>query len=782
MALTTRLLVFAALCAALWVPLRAYPQGVEAANRPIKQVLIEGLNLVPRQLVVNQIRSQPGDPYDPQVVERDIVRITHLGRFSSVKAEVAPQDDGSVVLTYVLDEQPLLADVQTVGNKVISDQALLARVQLRAGDPADRFLMDRGRQRIIEAYEEEGYFVADAEIDDELLFEQGILIYRIREGPRVRIRGFEFEGNTVFRDRQLAAEIDSKTYFPILRKGELSRQQLSLDADSIRRFYRDRGYLDAQVGRRIDLSPDEKNAVVTFIISEGQLYLVDKVEVEGNVLLPTDQILLNAKLNRGAVFSQRQLEASQRAVRDLYGKVGYIEAGVRIERLFHETDPTVSLRIVIDEGRSYTVGKVSVRGNELTKSKVILRQVRGMNPGRPFDGAGVDRTRQRLANNPLFSQGDVTILGTSQDEVRDVLIEVKEGQTGQINFGVGVGSDAGVVGAIDLLQRNFDIADFPESFGEFFSGRAFRGAGQFFSLNLQPGDEVSRYSVSFREPYLLESDFFLDTDLFFFDRERDDWNEQRLGASIGIGQRFGDVWSASIRVRGETVRIDDIAASAPIDVFAVQGSNLVDSISFVVGRSTVDSALFPTRGSKLDLAISQFGALGGDFTFTRITGRWQSFFTVDEDFLGRKTILSFDVESGYIFQDDGAPFFERFYAGGHRSFRGFEFRGVGPRGIQANNGRVGEDAVGGQFLLLVGAEYGFPLLGDFLRGVVFTDQGTVQNDLSVDEWRISVGAGVRIKIPFLGGATFGLDAGVPLLKQDGDQTQVVSFDLGVPLQ
>ena len=757
-------------------------QGIDADHRPIAQVRIDGLNLVPQQLVVNQIRSQPGDPYDTATVERDIVRITHLGRFRSVKAEVSPQDDGSVILTYVVDEQPLLTDVQIVGNKVLSDQKLQSQLQLQAGDPADPFLIDRGKQRIIEAYEGAGYFVAHVQVDDALLYEQGILIYRLREGPRVRIRGFNFEGNTAYPNKQLTAEIKSRTYFPILRKGELSREQLSLDADAIRQFYHDHGYLDAQVGRRIDLSPNEKDATVTFVISEGSRYQVDQVQVEGNTIFPADQIRLNLTLNRGAVFSQQQLEQSRQKIQDLYGKIGYLEAGVQIQRVFHNTDPSVNLRVIIHEGNPTTVGKVSVRGNELTKSKVILRQVRGMNPGRRFDRSGVDRTRQRLANNPLFSQGDVSILGTPDDAVRDVLIEVKEGQTGQISFGVGVGSDAGITGAIDLTQRNFDIADTPESFGEFISGRAFRGAGQFFAINLQPGGELSRYSVSFREPYLLESDFFLDTNVFFFDRDRDDWTERRLGATLGLGQRFGDVWSASVRIRGESVNVGDIDVSAPTDVFAVSGSNLIDSIGLVIGRSTVDSPLFPTRGSKLDLSINQFGLLGGDFTFTRVTGRWQSFFTVDRDFLGRKTVLSFDIEGGYIFQDNKAPFFERFYAGGHRSFRGFEFRGVGPRGIQNNTGTVGTDAVGGQFLFLMGLEYNFPILGDFIRGVVFTDQGTVQNDLGFDQWRVSAGTGLRIKVPFLSGATFGLDVAAPLIKQSGDQTQFISFDLGVPLQ
>ena len=134
----------------------ARAQGVDPANRPISQINIQGLVEVSEQLVRNQIRSELGQPYNPRTVEQDIVRITHLGRFSSVKASVQSPPDGSVALTFIVQEQPLLADVQTVGNKAISDQELLSNVLLRSGDPVDSFLIERGIQRIEDLYEDKG--------------------------------------------------------------------------------------------------------------------------------------------------------------------------------------------------------------------------------------------------------------------------------------------------------------------------------------------------------------------------------------------------------------------------------------------------------------------------------------------------------------------------------------------------------------------------------------------------------------------------------------------------
>src|SRR6185369_14990632 len=96
--------------------------------------------------------------------------------------------------------------------------------------------------------------------------------------------------NKVFDADILGSKIKSKSHFFILQKGELSREVLEAAAARLRDFYRERGYLDAQVGRRIDLSPDQKDAIVVFLISEGQQFIVDTVKVEGNLIFGLPQI------------------------------------------------------------------------------------------------------------------------------------------------------------------------------------------------------------------------------------------------------------------------------------------------------------------------------------------------------------------------------------------------------------------------------------------------------------------------------------------------------------
>ncbi|MEM1211475.1 MAG: outer membrane protein assembly factor [Planctomycetota bacterium] len=753
-------------------------------GRIVSAIELEGLQAVSRQLVENQIRMRVGDPNRAEVRQGDVRRLNFLVRFRSI--EITARDDPErrgthVILTYRFVEAAVLADVQFVGNRALTDQELSAVLILRPGDPVEEFAMDRGIQQIKRLYQAEGYFAASVRIDEELLENERVLLVRIVEGPKVRIKAFQVEGNSVFPGGLLLSQVRTKTYIWLLRKGELNLDQLDQDVARIRDFLRERGYLDGQVGREIQISPDGRDAVVRFIVEEGRQYRVGNVTVRGNRQFTDEQVQLRLELSPGAAFNVRAVERSIRIVRLMYGDLGYIDTTVRIDRLFDGDRPVVDLLVTIDEGEVTRVGKVIPRGNELTQTRVLLRELRGLEPGRPFNLRELDRTRRRIANSQYFQEGVITILGEPGDPVRDVLVEVKETNTGRIGLGVGVSSDVGLIGEISVTQRNFDILDTPETLEEFFNNRSFRGGGQLFELALQPGDEFNRYSVRWRDPFFMESDYFLDLAFTFFNREREDFDEGRIIGRIGVGRRFGDIWSASVSTRMEEVDVSEIDTDAPVDVFEVQGESVISGLGFGVVRSTLDIPLSPTRGSRFEARVEQIGVLGGDYDFTKLQFTGSKYWTIEEDYLGRKTVFFIGVETGYIPQQDEAPIFERFFAGGHRSLRGFNNRGAGPRGVQTN-GALSDQFVGGQFSLVGRAEYTFPVQGDVVRWAFFTDMGTVLDEPDVEDWRLSIGTGVRFKVPFFGQAPFAIDFALPLLSEETDEEQVVSFDLAIPFR
>src|SRR5690606_21259186 len=158
----------------------------------------------------------------------------------------------------------------------------------------------------------------------------------------------------------------------------------------------------------------------------------------------------------------------------------------------------------------------------------------------------------------------------------------------------------------------------------------------------------------------------------------------------------------------------------------------------------------------------------------------QIFITIDEDYLDRKTVLSFETRANYIPENDDVPIFERYFLGG-RTFRGFDFRGLGPTGARPD-GTQTDDHVGGTWSFFFGAEVRKPLWRDLLYVVGFVDTGTLLDEPGFDDYRVSVGAGVRLAIPQLSPAPLAFDFGFPILKEDDDESQLFSFSIDIPFQ
>ena len=418
-------------------PMAAWGQALDLKDRPVADIRVLGLEQVKPQLVYNQIRTQKGGPYDVRAVKQDIVRITHLNRFAKVDARVEQQQDGSIILTYQVVELPLLSDVQVVGNKRLPDQQLLARVRVRTGDPAHNFLIERGRHQIVHAYEEEGYFDTTVTVDQQLLGESRIVMYRVVEGVRQRIRAIYFEGNHAFSDKQLQAQIQSKTHTFLFRRGEFSKQRTLVDRDLLRDFYHQRGFLEAEATRDFQVSPQGQDVILTFTVHEGPQYLVDSIQITRNSLFSDAAILEAIPLRKGDVYSVNHTNASEQAIKNLYGQMGYIGTTVRIDPVFLESPAShVKVQVSIQEGKPYWIGEVTIKGNHLTQDRVVKRLLHGILPGRRFEGPQLTKTRKSLEQgSSLFDQGgSITLLGDPNDTHRDVLIEVREKNTGPLEM------------------------------------------------------------------------------------------------------------------------------------------------------------------------------------------------------------------------------------------------------------------------------------------------------------------------------------------------------------
>ena len=737
------------------------------ADRPISEVEFKGLDRVEIRLVQNNIRTASGQPFEAQSLRDDVATLYRLGQFQTVTADAVLQPDGSVKVIYRVTEQSIIRDVQTVGNTLVSDQELRAQIPLYAGGPRDDFLVEQSLLRIKNLYRGKGHYLAEVRVDDSRLTDAGILIFVIVEGPRVRIKEIEFVGNRNIPANILGSQISTKPAILFFRKGELDPSRLIDDAATIDRFYKDRGWIDVRVDSRIMLGPDSKEAKVVFVIDEGRQYRLRRIDIasSGGQESPLDvfsseQLLALAALRPGAPYERPKVDSTVDAIRNAYRQMGFIDARVNARNLRVGEQAEVDMIIQIVEGPSYTAGLIMIQGNFLTKDKVIRRLVK-VRPGRPLDGTLADQAEIAIERSQLFNDARVSIQQPSSDSprVRDIIVEVKERNTGSFNFGAGLASDSGIFGEFSFRQTNFDVADFPLSVEELISGRAFRGAGQSFNITIAPGTEVSMYSISITEPHLFESNISGQFDSYYRNRIYNQYVEERLSVGGNVGRRLGDVWVGNVSTNLQRVELTDFDASTPIEVYEDRGPDVFALIGGSLRRTTVDNPFRPGKGSVINVGVAKAIPISGNVDYWSMNVELASFLTLYEDFLGRKHVLKLQAEAGWIFQGE-APTFEKYYLGG-RSFRGFQFRTVSPKTDQTLGGTDTDEPIGGSWLFFAGAQYEVPLFGEGLAAVMFVDSGTVTNTPGFDDYRVSVGLGLRLYLPILGPAPPRLRLRVP---------------------
>ena len=346
-----------------------------------------------------------------------------------------------------------------------------------------------------------------------------------------------------------------------------------------------------------------------------------------------------------------------------------------------------------------------------------------------------------------------------------------ETQTGKLMFGVGVNSDSGLVGQIVLDEQNFDWTRWPTSWEDVRNGTAWRGAGQRFRLEAMPGVQVQRYLVSFTEPYLLDMPVSLNLSASYFTRIYTDWTEQRAGGRVGLGYLFTPDLSGNFAFRGEHIDISNPTVPTPPELEAALGGSNLFGFGYSFAHDTRDSSFLPTQGHFLSAG---FEYVTGTYSYPRANLDARQYYTLAErpDTSGRH-ILGLTGRVGWT--GENTPIYEHFFAGGSSSLRGFQFRGVGPRQQNVE--------VGGDFEAIGSVEYLFPITADdMLRGVFFSDFGTVEQDVkfNADSFRVALGFGLRISIPAMGQAPIALDFAVPVhMLHNSDEVQNFSFTVGL---
>lgn len=753
-----------------------------------------------------------GGVYDPEIVDNDVITLTqyynNLGYFDAqvTHREVFTDDQRAVDVIFTVKEGPRyqVRDIKLVGYDVLSREQLLGRPKLKAGDYFNYRFMQLDVNGMKDQYDGLGRLFAEVRPTPIFLDEPGKidLEYRINEDKPYLVGDIKvnFRGDMPHTREDVILNSVSR----LIKPGQL--------ADGKKIDLARRRVLSSQLWDQADPPSFEINPV------DGRDYMLAADDPLREILRAQDtELLFHKALQERIGYGHSVVPSRRTAARPTPKKpsaAATLESSVKASNsprpmprgVTHSATRKANPQHSLTERaqaksrssaprRKYNMDPSTLFGEPLAADLVIDVPEESQGP-QPADEEFVVRAQNEFVprgqsidrNGVPIPQDLRTNSGSSGNPYGgtpgrnpipppgyvDLNIDVTEGRTGRLMAGAGVNSNNGLVGSIVLQEDNFDITRPPRSWADIVNGYAWRGAGQSFRIEAQPGNQVSRYVVSWSDPFFLRTDFNVGVSGFFFNRFYEEWTEDRLGGRLSIGQAINEYWSGSVALRLEDVRVRGLPnePAAPPDVIPadlrdVEGHNFLSTVSFTLSNDTRDNAFIPTQGHFLEGTFEQ---AFGEFNYSRVEVTGSQFFTLREraDGFGKHILQLFGQMS---WTGSDTPIFERYYAGGYSSFRGFAFRGMSPR--------EGNFKVGGNFMALGTVEYMFPLTAnDQIRAVAFTDFGTVEEDIGFDDFRASAGFGFRLVIPAMGPAPIAFDFAWPLLREDNDERRVFSFYVG----
>jgi outer membrane protein insertion porin family len=788
-------------------------------DQNVVEVRVEGNTTIPDEAILKLVKTRVGRAPAPKQIKDDVSALYGTKWFFSVAPRYRQTDNGIVVIFEVV-ERPVLKSVTFHGNEAIKTKKLDELIGLRPGGAYDVSINREAARRIEDHYHEKGHVFAtvtlakgDSKDDREVVFE-------IHEGPKVKVNGVRFVGNNFASDALLRTKLETSIRKLWLFGGKFDPATIPGDVEALTEYYHALGFFDVKVNPPKQLfSKDKSRLVLEYQIEEGLRYKVRNVEIAGNQVLSTDALRNGMEVKAGDYFTLRKLNKDIQKVIDQYGDLGRIFAKIDASPRFLETPGMVDIVYNLNEDQPIRIRRINVHihgDNPHTQESVVLNRI-GIYPGdlasqraikrgegrlrgqifangqggtraprievvrsvEPPQGAaetivraqGVNDTAQQL--DRVFNSSwqtdplDNRMLGLPP-HMADVNVDVDETQTGRLMFGVGVNSNAGLLGNIVLEENNFDISRPPRSWQDIVNGTAWRGAGQQFRIEAVPGNQLSRYVVSFTDPYFLDQDISFGISGFYFTRFYQDWDETRMGGRLSLGKIFTQTITGSVSVRLEDVEVRN-PSNAGVPLLAESlGHNFLSTVRVGLAHDTRDSPFLPGAGHYVEASYEQ---AFGEFDYPRAELEGRQYFTTWErpDGSGRHI---FTLAGNLAWTGSDTPIFERLYGGGFQSFRGFRFRGVSPRdqGVR----------IGGQWMSTGTAEYMIPLTADgMISAVAFSDFGTVDTNVSFGDFRVTAGGGLRLTVPAMGPVPIALDFAWPIAKQGEDDLQVFSFYVGL---
>ncbi|HEV8441298.1 MAG TPA: outer membrane protein assembly factor BamA [Methylomirabilota bacterium] len=718
----------------------------------IRDIVVQGNRRVQEAVVLGRVTARIGTPFVPTRLAEDLRNVFALGFFDDVQLKVE-DFEGGVKLIFVVVERPFVRDIIFAGNKKLDSPALQEKIDLKLGGVYNPVEVNRAVEKLKEAYEQEGYFEAGISPDVQRLPDGDVSVtFRIVEGRKIAIEKIVIEGANGLTPKQVKAAMETQEREYIILRGTVQRQKLDEDVDRIIQLYNDHGYVQARVeSSEIDVDRVKARATIKIVVVEGQQFRVGTVDVTGTGVLPVEEIRRRILLKPGDIFSRSKLRESVKEIGEVYSAIGRASADVNPVVNQNLPERKINLSFEITEGPEVFVERINISGNTRSEEKILRREI-PMAEGDLYTSQKLARAKQKLVNLNYFDKVNAaTTPGSSKDRII-VNIDVTEKPTGLFSIGGGYSSQDGLIGTIDLSQRNF------------------LGRGWELFLRLRGGEKVQLGTIGFTEPWLFDRPLAAGFDLFNNRRIFDDYTVNSLGGDVRFGHPIGDYsrWNAIYRVSQD--KISNVADNASQNLLDQEGTHLTSLVGVGLSRDTRDSIFETTRGTNSSIGFD-FAGVGFGEQWFRTTATTTYFHPAWRDH-----VIAFRLQGGYSlgWGKKAVPLFERFFLGGPNSLRSFKAQEVSPKDSSGTK-------IGGNIQLLGNVEYTVPLFFG-IRVAAFFDAGNVWGPdiasgqkFDITDLHYAAGLGVRWISPF---GPIRVDYGVNLNPGPGEKFGNFQFSVG----
>ena len=743
-------------------PPAAEGDSAARAARPLPRIAsleFEGNVHVDSIRIARSFDVRAGQVYDTRAVREGLLRLWTTNLFDDLEVRGRTSPDG-VHLVLQLAERPRVGRISFTGNDKRTEEDLKPHLGFREGDAWRQRLLVTARDSILVEYRKEGYrdvaVTATADSTNAGMWVQ----FAIQEGRKAQVTAVAFEGNHAFTSDELAGQLKSgKKGFPF-KSGTVKDENLAEDEVRLRAFYRGRGYRDVRVERLpFAEGKDGKGVTLVYGVEEGPYYRMGEVKWEGNAAVPALALLSLPQPRTPGPYDGGRIREATEGAYALYAEEGYLYLQVEPVETVRDSN-VVDVTFTIQEGPPSLVHQVKISGNTYTKENVIRREL-DLREGDLFRRSRLVNTQQNVFRLGYFEDVGVDFQPAESTDV-DIVLRIKEKQTGTASAGAGYSSDGGLSGFVNLGHNNLF------------------GNGQAVNIQLERGNSRRAVDVSFTDPWFRNTPLTLGGSAYYHEREvgTDDivtYNEKRRGFAVQVGRPVPRLrYTRALlryRLEGTDISVQNLSTASPsLRALATEGEQITSGIEMSLTRNSTNHPFYPNRGQKGSASMELAGGpLGGDYDYNklRLDSRWYARSPVP----GWATM--FRLRGGVLASlgaDGLVPLYERFRLGGvtFDGLRGYEDYSIVPKenlsfprfdpGSQASISsfaRVASPYPGGRVFSILTLEQQF-LVVNPVHALLFAEAGNTWNrldDVRFEAYK-SAGVGVRVEIPILGNVGF----------------------------